>query len=368
YVIADLRPGTYNVEATASSYQSLTVNGAVVEAGADTPLDLSLILLPCADRPVKDFLGVGFIDKLLGRRESGGPTSSNENVTESMRHIKMNGFTAIRVPYYWESHVYNSAEFMDRIEFIAQSAQENRICVFFVNFHYYTTSYWGLDIEGKSPGRGFPSFVVQDFPPTNNDYIQTAGPFWDAFLSNSIVISGNTAWDVQADFLKSIINRVDHYDSVAGYEILNEPHLFAKEQYDRLGDYHTYMAEKIRSITDKKIFFDRENTWGFTRDPSLEPKVAPRGITGIVYAPHLYATPYPGSQAEEQINNFKTWSQQWGSEVLIGELAPDTQADADQYLRVLKENGFGWTVWSWRPIQGTGLDRSYYESDTVEAT
>ncbi|MGI0025499.1 MAG: cellulase family glycosylhydrolase, partial [Nitrososphaera sp.] len=360
YAITDLPPGTYDVEATASSYQPLVSNGLVVAAGADTPADFSLTLLPCPERPVKDFTGVSFIDELLGRREGGGTTTTTGYVTESMQYIKSNGFNAIRVPFYWESYVYNSPEFMDRIEFIAQTAQEKGICVFFDNHHYYTTSYWGLDIEGKPPGRGFPSFVVQDFPPINNDYILTAGPFWDAFLSNNIVINGNNVWDVQADFFKTIINRVNHYDNVAGYEILNEPHFFDPTHYDKVGDYNTYMAGEIREVTSKKIFFDRENTWGFSRDPDLEPKVVPRGVTGIVYSPHLYAIPYPGSQAEQQIQNFKTWSQLWNSEVLIGETVADTQADADQLLTVLKGNGFGWTVWSWKPTVSTGLGRTYY--------
>jgi len=368
YAITGLPPGTYDVEATEDSYQPEASNGVVVATGSNTQVDFSLTLLPCYERPVKDFLGVSFIDELLGRRESGGTSTTTGYVIESMRYIKSNGFNAIRVPFYWESYIYNSAEFTDRIEFIAQAAQAEGICVFYDNHHYYTTSYWGLDIEGKPPGRGFPSFVVQDFPPIDNDYILTAGPFWDAFLSNNIVINGNTVWDVQADFFKTIINRVDHYDNVAGYEILNEPHFFDPSHYDKVGDYNTYMANEFREVTSKKIFFDRENTWGFPRDPSSEPKIVPKGVTGIVYAPHLYAIPYPGSQAETQIQNFKTWSELWGSEVLIGETAADTQAEHEQLLTAFKENGFGWTFWSWKPTASTGLGRTYYESDTVEAT
>jgi hypothetical protein len=173
---------------------------------------------------------------------------------------------------------------------------------------------------------------------------------------------------VQADFFRTIIARVDGYDSVAGYEILNEPHFFDPSHYEKLGNYHTYMASEIRAATDKKIFFDRENTWGFQRDPSREPAIAPSGVSGIVYAPHLYAIPYPGSQAETQIQNFKSWSEQWNSEVLIGEMVADSQADADQYLSVLKASEFGWTAWSWKNVVSTGLGRTYYESDTVEAT
>ncbi len=322
----------------------------------------------CSELPARDFRGVSFIDNTLVRREDGGASSSDQYVTESMKHIKSNGFTVARVPYNWESYVYNSTQFMDRIQMIAETAQVNGICVFFANFHYYTSSYWGLEIDGKPRGGGFPSFVVDGFPATSNDYIQTAGPFWNAFLSNSIVINGRTVWNLQAEFFKTIISRVDHYGSVAGYEILNEPHLFDPSQYQKLGHYHTYMANEIRKVTDKKIFFDRETTWGFTRSPSLEPVVAPRGVTGIVYAPHLYAIPYANGLGESQIQNFKAWSQMWGSEVLIGEMAPVSQADADQYLKVLQENEFGWTVWSWRQSPSAGLGQTYYESDTVPPT
>jgi hypothetical protein len=317
---------------------------------------------------VKDYRGVSLIDDLLGRHETGGNSSTTEYISESMVYMKKNGFNVIRVPFYWESYVYNSTEFLDRIEYIAQQAQENDLCVFFDNHHFYTTSYWGLVVPDKPPGRGFPSFVLQDFPVIDNDYIATAGPFWDAFLSNSYSINGTSVWDVQADFLSVVIDRVDDYDSVAGYEILNEPHLFNKEQYSKLGEYHTYMAQKIRSMTDKKIFFDRENTRGIARDTTLEPLIAPAGTNNIVYAPHLYAIPYPDSSAEWQINNFKAWSDLWGTEVVIGETVADTQQDAEQLLSILQQNGFGWSVWSWKDVDSSGRGRTYYESATTEAT
>ena len=357
-------PHYFLARVTAASGQEWDSVGVIGTTGMSSPGSVK----DCSELPVRDFRGVSFIDESLVRRETGGLPSSTQYVIESMQHIKDNGFTAIRVPYNWESYVYNSTEFINRIQLIAEAAQANEICVFFANFHYFTSSYWHLQGGAKARGNGFPSFVLKDFPATNNDYIQTAGPFWNAFLSNSIIINGRNVWNVQAEFFKDIIDRVDRYDSVAGYEILNEPHLFDPSQYQKLGNYHTYMANEIREVSDKKIFFDRETTWGFTRSPSLEPMVAPRGVTGIVYAPHLYAIPYPDSQAESQIKNFKNWSQQWGSEVLIGEMAPVNQDEADQYLKVLQENGFGWTAWSWKQSQSTGLGRTYYESDTAPAT
>ena len=323
----------------------------------------------CSDVPVKNFHGVVFVDGTLGKseKEASGVVLT-EYVTSSMKYIKANGFNAVRVPFYWEAYVNNPTVFMQELELVAKTAQQYDICVFFDNHHFYSSSYWNLQVEGKSDGRGFPSFVVKNFPARDNDYIKTAGPFWSAFLSNSISINGKSVWDVQADFFKLVIAKVDKYSSVAGYEILNEPHLFDSTQYEKLGNYNTYMAKQIRGVSDKKIFFDRETTRGFSREPSLEPKIFPKGVTGLVYAPHMYTIPYPGTQADKQIKNFKTWADAAGTEVLIGEMGAENSADAVQYLKVLKSYGFGWTAHSWKKSGSGGLGHSLYESETVPPT
>ncbi len=346
----------------------LAVSLSIILVASVMPSQKASAVTDCSDIPVKNFKGVVFMDKTLLRDEDGGKSSTSSYVTESMKYIDLNGFNAIRVPYIWESYVYSSTAFLNEIELIAKSAQARGICVIFDNHHYYTTSFWNLEVNGKSDGRGFPSFVVKDFPKKNNDYIDTAGPFWNAFLSNNISINGKKVWDVQFAFFSKIINKVDDYTSVAGYEILNEPHLFQKEHYAKLGDYNTYIAKKIRNITDKKIFFDRETTRGFQREPSLEPKIVPRGVSGLVYAPHLYSVPNPGSQGMKQINNIKDWATDWGTEVLIGEWGADTKTDLITFLKAFKANGFGWTAHSWKRGASGGLGSTLYESDTVDAT
>jgi aryl-phospho-beta-D-glucosidase BglC (GH1 family) len=326
----------------------------------------------CGNTAVKNFKGVVFIDNTLGRHEDGGPStlppSTQEYVIESMQYIKKNGFNAIRVPYYWEAYVYDEAAFIARIDLIAKTAQSQGLCVVFSNFHYYTSSFWELEVEGKSSGRGFPSLVVGGYPAVDGDYIATAGPFWTDFLSNNIVIGGKKVWDVQFDFMKIVINKVKGYSSVAGFELLNEPHLFSKDQYDKLGNYHTYMAKKIRSITDKKIFFDRETTRGFPRDPNLEYKIVPDGVSKLVYAPQLYAVPTTGSNGMKQIENFKKWSDQWGTEVFICEWGADDQDDVEAFLKAFKANGFGWSAYSWRNSGSSGLGVTLYESSSVPPT
>jgi aryl-phospho-beta-D-glucosidase BglC (GH1 family) len=326
----------------------------------------------CSTIPVKNLKGVVFIDNTLGREQDGGPSTLPPTppgyVEESLKYIKLNGFNAIRVPFFWESYVYDPTVFMAEIDLIAKTAQANGICVVFSNFHYYTTSNWDLGAGSKSGARGFPSFLVNQFPVVEDDYIKTAKPFWNAFLSNNILHDGKKVWDVQFDFLSKVINKVKGYNSIAGFEILNEPHLFDKTMYDKLGNYHTYMAKKIRAITDKKIFFDRETAWGFVRDPTLEYKIVPAGVSKLVYAAQLYAVPTSGSNGMKQLDNFKTWSTQWGTEVLICEWGADSQSDAELFLNAFSSRGFGWMAHSWKNTGSSGLGVTLYESDSVPPT
>ncbi|MGI0012418.1 MAG: cellulase family glycosylhydrolase, partial [Nitrososphaera sp.] len=253
-------------------------------------------------------------------------------------------------------------------DLIAKTAQENNMCVVFANFHYYTSSYWGTQWNGWAGGAGFPSFVVKNFP-KKDTYIQTAGPFWNAFLSNSIDINGRKVWDVKADFIKSVINKVDHYGSVSGYEIMNEPHLFSTQMYDKLGNFHTYMAKEMREVTGKKIFFDRETAWGFARDPDMEYKIVPQGVSKLVYTAQVYNIPYPGTVGLAMLERFKTWSQQWGTEVFVCEWGADNQSEATTFLKEMKAKGFGWTYYAWKKAANVNaLGGTLYDSDSTAPT
>ncbi len=323
----------------------------------------------CSKIPMSQLRGAVFRDPILGTLQNGGSVNAPWNeVSESMKYIKANGMNLVRVPYYWEAYVHDPSAFLDEMELIAKIAEDNDICVIFANFHWYTSSYWNIEIIGNSDGRGFPSFVVKNFPVKNNDYDATAGPFWNAFLSNDIVIDDRKVWDLQAEFFSKVIDKVDVYKSVAGYEILNEPHLYDSSQYEKLGNYHTYMAGVIRDATDKKIFFDRETTRGFPRQPSLEYKIVPRGVSDLVYAPHLYSVPMPGSQAEKQLDNFYQWSEEWEVEILVGEWAAGTQAETDIFVKAFKAREFGWTYYAWKPTADRGGGSELYQSDSSPPT
>jgi hypothetical protein len=324
----------------------------------------------CDSKPMSQLRGVAFMDPVLTRNENGGSFSAPADyVPESMQRLKSYGFNLIRVPYYWESYVFNPTQFLNELDLVAKTAQANNICVIFDNHHWFTSSHWKTDIGKSGKAIGFPSFVVKSFP-SKATYYDTAGPFWNALLSNSLTINGKKIWDVQWDFMSKVINKVDGYSSVAGYEILNEPHLWSKAQYAKLGDYNTYLAKKIRSISDKKIVFDRETTKEFVRDPTQEYKIVPRGVNKLVYGPHLYSVP-TGGGGLKQVQNIAAWSKAWGVEIMIGEFSAHSQADMTGFLKVWEQHGFGWTYWKWSRATGAGaghLGNVVFESDSVAKT
>ena len=326
--------------------------------------------IDCDTKPMNQLRGVAFMDPVLTRKENGGTFSAPADyVPESLQRLKSYGFNLIRVPYYWESYVFNPAQFLNELDLVAKTAQANNICVIFDNHHWFTSSYWKTDIGKSGTAIGFPSFVVKSFP-SKATYYDTAGPFWNALLSNSLTINGKKIWDVQWDFMSKVINKVDGYSSVAGYEILNEPHLWSKSQYEKLGNYNTYLAKKIRSISDKKIVFDRETTKEFVRDPTQEYKILPRGVNKLVYGPHLYSVP-TGGGGQKQIQNFVTWSKAWGVEIMIGEFSAHSQTDMTSFIKAWEQHGFAWTYWKWSRATGTGaghLGNVVYESDSVAKT
>jgi len=267
-----------------------------------------------------DLRGVNFMDPILTSKESGykfkAPT---DYVTKSLNMIKDYGFNNIRVPYYWEAYIADPDAFLQEAEFIAKTAEENELYVIFDFHHWFTSSYFARAHSG------FPSFILEQYPVSGVHKVDAAS-FWEDFWNNSIDVNGEKVWDLQLEFMTAIINKVDRYDSVLGYEILNEPSVFDDSQYEKVGTYHTYMGEKLRLVTDKTVFFQRasRSDFDYARNPDLEPLVVPSGVNNIVYTPHLYTPPYPGSQGEKQIERFARYSAEWGVPVYIGEFAAKT--------------------------------------------
>ncbi len=310
-----------------------TVKWTVSDASGNIATYVQMITIeidnpgPIDDSDWNGLHGVNFIDPVLSKKERQDDVAPNPGyVAKYMAFAKEYDFNVIRVPIYWEGYVGNEENFLAETELIAKEAQKHGIKVIYDNHHFFATSHWGADIHRG--GIGFPSILTDQYNPVGDGNTQSDNyghaevrAFWDDFYNNK-VRNVPDAWSLQANYMKAVIEKVDKYDNVLGYEILNEPHLWKKEHYADLGEYHTAIAKKLRQVTDKTIIFTRETTHGsYNRDPDYEKLILPLDPDkNVMYWPHTYQPPSRDA-GQLQVKQFKRYQSEWadmGYDVKIG--------------------------------------------------
>ena len=111
------------------------------------------------------------------------------------------------------------------------------------------------------------------------------------------------AWTLQADFLKKIVSAVDNHKSPPGYEILNEPHVYSIDQWEKVGSYNTFIADQLRKVTQKTIVFDRQDSPDLGGPVGITPeniaKMAPDNKNNVIMKVTLFGVPTPGTMMQE---------------------------------------------------------------------
>lgn len=315
--------------------------------------------------------GVNFIDPVLNRKEDRSQLSKQTGfVDEFVAKAKRSDFNLFRIPVRWEAYVDNKANFLAELEYLVKTAKENNIVVW-IGFHQYdATSNWGGKV---SKGGGFPDFVVSCYKPTKGyERDPEVREFWNDYYKNKVRDSSNSCkgtldvWSLQADFMKDMIDVVDKYSNVMGYELLNEPHVWEDSDYDDLGVLHTELAKKLRKVTDKVLIFTRETSHGLEKDGTkynrkmdLEYKILPKDpAKNVMYAPHLYDL----KEIEEHVADWKDVKKKWAAmgydvKIAVGEWSPQppqlpegkavTQENMDAYVKVWEREGFLSTYWAY---------------------
>jgi aryl-phospho-beta-D-glucosidase BglC (GH1 family) len=320
--------------------------------------------------PSRELHGVNFIDPVLNRKE-GKPKLSKQTdfVDEFVAKAKESNFNVFRIPVKWEAYVDNKGNFLAELDYLVKTANENDISVWIDFHHFYATSNWGSKV---AKGDGFPKFVVSCYKPTKSyERDPEVRAFWNDYYLNKVRDSSNSCkrtldvWTLQADFMKDMINEVDDYRNVLGYELLNEPHLWKDADYENLGTMHTELAEKLRKSTDKPLIFTRETTHGlepdgskYTRKVELEHKILPKDpAKNVIYAPHLYGL----KDIEKQVATWKAVQKKWASigydvEIAVGEWSTQppqlpkgkavTQKNMDEFVKVWSREGYMHVYWA----------------------
>jgi Cellulase (glycosyl hydrolase family 5) len=343
----------------------------IIAVGIGSLIVILLILLSlkqnvtapdCTTLPVSQYKAVNFIDKRLMAIEARDWLSfTTPSMYDRLNEIESTGLNAIRVPTLWEAYIVNQTAFVDSLQEISTTADQLGMCVVY-DFHQ---GHAGSHFAPWRPGGGFPSFLTGSYSADRNGELA----FWANYYDNNISYNGIKIWDLHFNFIRdAIIKHVDSHPSTAGYEILNEPTVNDCNQFAKLGDVHTYIGNKIRSVTLKPIYFDRaENQscpyWDYEPYDIL---VVPRGVSDIVFAPHIYKTGSPTT-----LTYLISLSEKWqpGMPVFVGEwgqLPPNdvvTQDTVNNYLQAFKSNNVGWAYFSWDPVFTFAIkDKSYQDT------
>ncbi|MGI0013257.1 MAG: Ig-like domain-containing protein, partial [Nitrososphaera sp.] len=115
----------YTISDGKGAYDIATVTVSVSDTAPPPGTDCSAI-------PVSNFKGAVFEDPILSKREKATPgVVQTEYVTKTLGYMKMHGLNTVRVAYFWESYVNNPSVFMQELDLIAKTAQENNMCVVF---------------------------------------------------------------------------------------------------------------------------------------------------------------------------------------------------------------------------------------------
>lgn len=313
--------------------------------------------------------GVNFIDPLLNRKE-GSPLLpvQTDFIDEFVSKARESNFNVFRIPVRWEAYVDNKDIFLAELVYLVKTSNENKIFVWIDFHHFDATSNWGHKV---SNGNGFPEFVVSCYKPEKGyERDPEVRAFWNDYYLNKVRDSENSCkrtldvWHLQAEFMKAMINKIDDYPNVLGYELINEPHLWEDAQYEYLGDMSTAISKELRTATDKILFFTRETAHGlepddtkYTRKIGLEYKILPRDpIKNVMYVPHLYDL----EEIENHVSFWKELQRKWSSmgydvNIGVGEWSPQppqivspsvTRQNIEGFVSAWAQEGWMHTYWA----------------------
>ena len=256
-------------------------------------------------------------EKIIGVNMKGMYTSLNyerfpsitiptDYYDQSFKLIKNIGMNHIRYVLYWEAYENNPSLFLQELENVANIADKWGLKIIYDNHQYHTSSW--LD---EKRGTGFPSFLFDKSLYPMNSGITTSSNstelWWTNWWNRNIIDQNNKidGWNIQANFLKTIVKLLDNYNSTYGYEILNEPQIFSQDQWSKIGKYYKYMTNELRKQTNKTIVLDMTIPIKF-EDPAINltsenmAKIIPQDSNSI-FKISLYGIPKDNNYQEKKL-------------------------------------------------------------------
>ena len=244
----------------------------------------------------KILLGVNFDSAKIGSRQNTETVEPPDNyIRDSFKIFAENGLNCVRIPFYWESFEKDPSGFIHELEIISSEADKNDITCIYDNHQWECSSFLG-------EGIGFPNSIMSiifksnyfkdksSCPPSQSDLEK----FWNLWWDRKIMDKENKdGWELQLEFLNTIINKLNFKKSTYGFEILNEPQVFQSSEFKKVSKYYTFIMENLGKQTDKPLFFSYvfSNSLRAINFPWMQSKIRP--ITKIKNKIIFDIHPYP---------------------------------------------------------------------------
>lgn len=301
------------------------------------------------------------------------PTNYYENSLELLS--KTNIIDHVRYRFYWESYERDPGTFIKELEYIAKTADKYRIKVIYDNHQFHTSSWLSA---GR--GTGFPAYLFNDpllYKQASGGASKNSAAekwwtnWWDRTIKST---NGTDGWTLQTEFLKKIVSTVDKHPSTLGYEILSEPQVHNKDQWEKIGKFNNFMTDELRKVTNKALIFSMNVPLDLKNLVEVNSqniaKMAPKNKENIIFKMSMYGIP-SGKYQTEKIQLFLNASQiasvplyigEWNNVKRIGtvneegkliwktsaNLSDMSQTDANMIVEKFKGlNIWGMAYWDW---------------------
>lgn len=301
-------------------------NGQQLRIKLNAQVSISKILPPVSSE-WGQLHGVNWKSSVLSRKENSPNPPENgieSNEINKFMDICANAnWNLIRLVVYQETYKGHRAAFFTEMKAIIEAADQRGIAVIIDNHQ------WKMGGGEYNDSLGFPKayFAGYNISPAI-PYEPNGQPeiieWWRDLYSDNLRQFPNAHQDM-ANYFDDMIDQVDGYENLLGYEILNEPQTTRPEDYTNMGNMNTFIAQRIRARSNKRILYCRDNTLAYGGSQTLKPELIPNIASGIVYDNHSYSLRRMKSTYQPQ--TLVNIDNRTDIEVLVGEWAAQIQFD-----------------------------------------
>jgi Cellulase (glycosyl hydrolase family 5) len=343
----------YNMSLIVPSY----AQGSAISSNTDTPT----------------YIGVAMKGNYTSHKEIGEDSDDvapSNYYEESFKLIHDAGMNHVRYLLYWESYEKNPSRFMEELTTVAETADKWGLKVLYDNHQWHTASWL------ESRATGFPSFLFEgnselEMDSGGNTNDEGASIWWTDWWNRSVKdTSGNDGWSLLSEFLAKLVNILDSHPSTLGYEILSEPQIHSDEQWEKVGQFNTFMVNELRKVTQKTIAFSQQvpasiNAPDIDVTPENQAKMVPANKNNVVFKISLYGVSTDSFQ-KSRLDGLVEAAKLAGVPIYVGEwnnvvrereggvfrISPEasdlTQEETNLFLQDFKSLGvWGWAFWRW---------------------